>query len=241
MAFSYWPNTDLQIGPWLTAYVGTFLLEARAAGASVPTDVESAVKVRLTGDLRDPLWVVDTVTGSPRDRRASLQQYLGARVVIASYLRADGAPTDSVETTLLAHSSEMAWEDRLALIELLAARADRVEQARTMLRALWSGVTVAGKRLEFTDSLRGPALFPSHIRPAARLLSTTLALDLSNPLLRVLAETIIQQGAAESRYAWNTQDYGAAVVALSQLVRREQDAPAARIVVRAADGRVLFT
>ncbi len=100
---------------------------------------------------------------------------------------------------------------------------------------------MAGKRLEFTDSLRGPALFPSHIRPAARLLSTTLALDPSYPLLRVLAETIIQQGAAESRYVWITQDYGAAVVALSQLVRGEQDAPLRTLVVRAADGRVLFT
>jgi alpha-2-macroglobulin len=112
--------------------------------------------------------------------------------------------------------------------------------ARRLLDESWRAVSVAGTRVEIADSLRGYAPFPSHVRPAARLLTTTLHLRPDHPLIGALAETIIQQGNAERGWSWNTQDYSAAVVSLAELVGRQRASANGDIVMRASDGRVLI-
>ena len=52
--------------------------------------------------------------------------------------------------------------------------------------------------------------------PTARLLSASIVLRPSHPLLAGLVETVLQQGRAESRSAWSTQDYASLVTALAR-------------------------
>jgi hypothetical protein len=53
--------------------------------------------------------------------------------------------------------------------------------------------------------------FYSRVRPTARLLTATLAVDSTNALIGPLVETLVQQGKAGLIDDWNTQDYAAIV------------------------------
>src|SRR5690606_5550042 len=85
---------------------------------------------------------------------------------------------------------------------------------------------------------RGTHYFSSRIRPAARLLEATLAIDPTNAGIVPLVETLVQQGRAEG--AWNTQDYGWAVLALSAFEETQRAADYATIRVRSGR-RTLLT
>ena len=236
-SFAYWPGTSYTVGPWLTAYVGMFLLDARREGLNVPEMAISRIARHLDEYAEIDLAVADTVTGSPHNRRWRLQNLLGIKVVVLRFLREAGAARPSAETSLLANANSMAWEDRLLLADLLWDHATHSARAREMLQHAWSSVQVIGKRIEMADSLRGAAPFPSHIRPAARLLSIARRRDPSNAMLGALAETLIQQGHAEKSYAWNTQDYGEAMEALASLVESQTLTGSMRLSMRSYDGR----
>ena len=78
----------------------------------------------------------------------------------------------------------------------------------------------------------------SRLRPLAWLLSATLAVDPTHPLVGPMVETLIQQGRGE-RWIWNTQDYGTAISALAEFQER-QAAAAAKGVRVSARGRPLL-
>jgi uncharacterized protein YfaS (alpha-2-macroglobulin family) len=118
---------------------------------------------------------------------------------------------------VLARSRDMVWEDRLRLAEVLATRRDVAARARGLVDQAWRGVTLAGNRVDMPDTLLTPRDFPSHVRPAARLLTATLATRPEHPLIGALVETVLQQGRAERSWVWNTQDYASAVNALARL------------------------
>jgi hypothetical protein len=82
--------------------------------------------------------------------------------------------------------------------------------------------------------------FESRVRPIARLLSATLAVDSANTLIGPLVETLVQQGRAGVLSPWNTQDYAAAVAALTAFDKRMR-AGAGRAFTVQSGGRTLFT
>ena len=224
----YWPNWDWS-SPWLSSYAGLFLLDARDAGVKVDPTVIRRIGDYLTWFAREP---VDT-GGINRYEQRWRRLELGERVAIVDYLRRAGAPDTAAERALLRVAVAMTWEDRLRLAEVIAARKDMRADAESIVDAAWLAVTPAGHRVDLPDSSHGPRQFPSRIAPAARLLSASLELRPTHPMLGALMETVLQQGRAESRFAWSTQDYASVVMTLAQF--REDD-PADRIVRARAGG-----
>jgi uncharacterized protein YfaS (alpha-2-macroglobulin family) len=132
----------------------------------------------------------------------------------------------------------MTWEDRLRLAELLATRPDLHTAAEAIVDTAWRTVKNAGARVDLPDSSLTVRDFPSHIAPAARLLTASVALRAGEPRLGALVETILQTGAAERRWVWSTQDYSSMVVALAAFAG---EAAAPRALRVSAGGRALFT
>jgi len=227
-SIKYWPNWDWS-SPWLSSYAGMFLLDARDAGVKVDPTIVRRIGDYLTWFARQP---VDT-GGINRYEQRRRRLELGERVAIVDYLRRAGAPDTAAERALLRVAAAMTWEDRLRLAEVIAARKDVRADAEAIVDAAWRAVTPAGHRADLPDTANGPREFPSRIAPAARLLSASLELRPTHPMLGALVETVLQQGRAESRFAWSTQDYASVVMALSQF--REDD-PADRIVSARAGG-----
>jgi hypothetical protein len=82
--------------------------------------------------------------------------------------------------------------------------------------------------------------FESRMRPIARLLTATLAVDPAHALIGPLVESLAQQGRAEAAgWLWNTQDFGAAVRALAEFDRRHRTDGERTVRVRAG-GRVVL-
>jgi uncharacterized protein YfaS (alpha-2-macroglobulin family) len=239
--FAYFAGSNSSAGSFVTAYAGALLLDAQRAGVAVPETALTGVSDHLEEVLHDGTWKPDTVTGSPANRRYALQRYLGARVVIVQYLRHAGRPQVSVEDSLVSMANHMAWEDRVSLLDVMAARSDLAGQARALLDNMWTGVAVAGRRIEFADSLFGAGPFPSHIRPPSRLLTVTKKLRPDHPLLGALSESILQQSAAEQRWAWNVHDHAFAIEALAEMAQAQRGTGAAHVVVRSTTGGTIFT
>ncbi len=221
--------------PWLTAYVGRTLLEARAAGIPVSDSVLARAGRYVSGALHDPAQLAPVLG----DRARETSWLLAERVAAADFLSRLGRPDVPAENQLLGQAARMAWEDRVALAEMLARRGAR-EPAGRLLDAAWAGVTVQGARAVLpTAAYRERFYFASRVRPAARLLAATLALQPAHPRLGALVESVVQQGRAESGYLWTTQDYAWAVLALTrygQLVPRGAQERTVRVV---QNGRVL--
>jgi uncharacterized protein YfaS (alpha-2-macroglobulin family) len=224
-----WSATDWTT-PWLTAYAGRVLLDAREAGFPVSDSVMSGIANYLTRALHDP----DAVRLALGLQRASVEQVLTERLASVEFLSRLGRPDVPSENLLLGQAARMAWEDRVALAEVLARRGARLPALR-LLDAAWAGVRLRGTRAALpAGAYRHGFYFTSAIRPAARLLTATLALRPDHPLLGALVETLVQQGRAEAQYEWTTQDYGAAVLAL---FRFEQTQAGARDrIVRVRQG-----
>ena len=148
------------------------------------------------------------------DRRRNKLVFAG-NVAAVDYLRHAGEPDTARETALLRVSAGMMWEDRLRLAEMISVRPDLRPQAEAILDGAWKAVTVVGRRVDIPDSAFSVREFPSRVAPAARLLTATLALRPTHPLLAALNETVLQQGRAESAIAWSTQDYASVVLALA--------------------------
>lgn len=210
-AFKYWPNWWWS-SAWLTAYAGTFLLDARDMGVVI----DPGVILRASAYLREASNQPVDTGGMNRYEQRARRLALGERVAAVEFLRRAGQPDTATERALLRAAPAMTWEDRLRLAEVVARRTDMRRAAESMVDVAWSAVTAAGHRVDLPDTARAVRAFPSRIAPAARLLSASIALRPTHPLLSGLVETVLQQGRAESAFAWNTQDYASVVMALAE-------------------------
>ncbi|HET7460200.1 MAG TPA: alpha-2-macroglobulin family protein [Longimicrobium sp.] len=231
-----WSAADWS-SPWLTAYAGRVLLDAREAGFTVSDSVMSGIAGYLTRALHDP-DAVGLALGLPR---VTVEETLTERLAAVDLLSRMGQPDVPSENVLLGQAARMAWEDRVLLAEVLARRGAR-EPALRLLDAAWAGVKVRGTRAYLPPgAYRHGFYFTSAVRPAGRLLTATLALRPNHPMLGALVETLVQQGRAEAEYEWTTQDYGAAVLALFRFEQMQTRAGARDRIVRVRQGGRVVT
>ena len=227
----FWSSTDWTT-PWLTAYAGVVLLDAKAAGLAV----NDSVLARLGGYLEQALVSGQPVVAPVARWYDSSSVRLSDRVMAVDYLSRAGHRDRAAENELLRLSAQLAWEDRARLALVLARNGDRAA-ALTLLEPVWASVKVEGRTATLPREAYRRFYFESRIRPAAFLLSATLALQPGHPLVGPLVETLVAQGRGTS-WAWNTQDYGTAVEALADFEQRQHVA-AARGVRVSAGARTL--
>lgn len=237
--FSNWPGKKAE-DLWFSAYIGSFLRDAADEGLNVSDDLQDEIINHMSSYFEKLVWLDDSLTVGQYDRKFWARREVTDRLVALRYLRDNDRPNVKAEDRLLQLSHLLSWEDNVGLADLIADRRELSNVATTMLLNAWKSVSVAGKRIDMPDSLRSPLLFPSHVRPAARLLLTTMKLMPEHPMIGALAETIIQQGSAEQRWVWNSLDYGSAIEALSQFAVDQRESGNARLVARAKNGWVLF-
>jgi uncharacterized protein YfaS (alpha-2-macroglobulin family) len=228
----FWSATDWTT-PWLTAYAGAVLLEARAAGLAV----DDSVLARVGGYLKRSLAGGQPMIAPVARRYDSSGVRLSERVMAVDYLSRAGLRDRAAENELLRLSAQLAWEDRARLALVLARGGDRAA-ARGLLEPAWGSVKVEGRTATLPPEAYRQFYFESRARPAAYLLSATLAVEPEHPLVGPLVETLVAQGRGVT-WAWNTQDYGTAVEALVDFERR-QHAGAARGVRVRAGSRLLL-
>jgi uncharacterized protein YfaS (alpha-2-macroglobulin family) len=229
----YWSSTDWT-SPWLSAYAGQLMLDARAAGVAVSDTVLSRLADYLSNDLHNATTPIVTQVAHWYDRRSTR---LADRVAAVDFLSRLGRADVPAEHQLLALARQLAWEDRVRLAEVIARRG-MTQQATALLSPAWAQVKVEGRRATLPDSLRTEFYFPSRVRPVARLLTATLAVAPEHPLVGPLVETLTQQ-ARSGMLLWNTQDNGSLVWALSELERRQRGPTGGTLRVRAGN-RVLL-
>jgi uncharacterized protein YfaS (alpha-2-macroglobulin family) len=219
--------------PWLTAYAGAVLLDAKAAGLAVDDSVLARVGAYLKQSLADGRPVVAPVARWYADGSVRLSD----RVMAVDYLSRAGLRDRAAENELLRLSAQLAWEDRVRLALVLARVGDRAA-ARSLLEPAWRSVTVEGRTATLPKASHREFYFWSRLRPAAYLLSATLEVDPAHPLVGPLVETLVAQGRGLD-WVWNTQDYGTAVQALADFQRRQQAAAARGVRVSAGKRLVL--
>jgi alpha-2-macroglobulin len=229
-SIGYWQGGDWST-PWLTAHAARVLLEARAAGFTVDSLVLGRIADYLASSLHHRTGERFAVARW-HERTAVL---LSERVAAADMLSRLGRPDAAVENSLA--GQPLAWEDRVLLAEMLARRG-AVAQARPLLDAAWQGVSRSGRTLELPASGLDH-YFQSTARPAARLLTATLAIEPAHPLLGPLVETLVQQGRAAAARHWNTQDYGSAVLALMAFERHRAPTAGATVRIEGPRGTLL--
>jgi len=229
-------NADDWTTPWLTAYAGRVLVDAREAGFTVSDSVLSGIAGYLTHALHDP----DAVRMALGVQTARVEEVLTERMAAVDLLSRMGRADVPAENMLLSQAARMSWEDRVLLAEILARRGAR-EPALRLLDAAWAGVKVRGTRAYLPPAAYRSSwfYFTSPVRPAGRLLTATLALRPDHPMLGALVETLVQQGRAEAEYEWTTQDYGTAVLALFRF--EQMQAGAGDRVVRVRQGTRVIT
>jgi uncharacterized protein YfaS (alpha-2-macroglobulin family) len=233
-AIGLWSRGDWST-PWLSAYAGRTLLAARAAGLPVNDSVIQRLAVYLTNQLRNPGKLFVPVFHWYDDQKV----WLGERVAAADFLSRAGRPDIPAENDLLQRARSLSWEDRALLAEMLARRRE-IGAARGLLAPAWAQITVEGRRAVLpTDASAKYFYFWSTVRPAARLLTATLAVDPGHQLVGPLVEAVAQRGRADPGWWWDTQDYAAAVEALARYDTYRQRA-AARPVRVTRGTRVLF-
>ncbi|HXW97044.1 MAG TPA: MG2 domain-containing protein, partial [Gemmatimonadales bacterium] len=116
-AIGYWSSSDWST-PWLSAYAGLTLLDARSAGAAVDDSVLSRLARYLRGTLDNPQPIRAPVIDWYND----LQARLGDQVAATDFLSRLGRPHIAAENELLRNAPQLAWEDRVRLAEVLARR-----------------------------------------------------------------------------------------------------------------------
>ncbi len=229
-----WSATDWT-SPYLTAYAGRVLLEARGAGVAVSDSVLARAGRYLTAALSEP-GALRPALGLRAD---VVEAVLTEQLAAADFLSRLGKPHLPLESRLMGQAARLAWEDRVLLAEVLARRR-ATEPARRLLDAAWQGVRVRGTRAVLPEAAyRRDFYFASRVRPAARLLTATLALRPDHAGIGPLVETLVQQGRAEAQLQWTTQDYGWVVLALAAFEGTQRGA-AERAVRLAQGGRTLL-
>lgn len=233
-AIGYWDSGNWST-PWLSAYAGLTLLDAREAGIAVDDSVLSRLARYLRTSLDDPQPIRAPVVSWYNE----LQIKLGDQVAAADYLSRLGKPHVAAENELLRNAAQLAWEDRARLAEVLVRR-KALRAARELLAPAWAATKVEGRRATVPETaFRYRHYFGSRVRPIGRLLLATLAVDSAHALIGPLVETLVQQGRAGVLDYWNTQDYATVVTALA-MVERRMRAGAARPFNVQGGGRTLF-
>ena len=232
----FWSASDWTT-PWLSAYAGLTLLDARAAGVAVDDSALARLGEYLRLHLNSPQPVRAPVVGWYE----GVQSQLSDQVAAVDYLSRLGKADVAAENELLRNAAQLAWEDRARLAEVLTRRR-AVKAARSLLAPTWSAVKIEGRRAVVPDAaLPRHHYFYSRVRPTARLLIATLAVDSANPLIGPLVETLVQQGRAGVLEQWNTQDYAAVVSGLAAFDRRMKSGAARELSVTAEGRRLLVT
>ena len=227
----YWSATDWT-SPWLTAYAGTVLVEAKAAGIAVEDSVLARLARYLVETLKSPQPVIPQIAAYYDARRTALADQVAAADLLSRMGQGDRA----AENSLLRVAPQMSFEDRLRLAEIMARRGD-AKEARDLLAPAWAMVSVDGRRATLPDSVRPDFYFYSRMRPMSRLLIATLAVDPTNRLIGPMVETLAQVGrAASASWDWNTQDLAVAAGALADFEQKTAGSKARHIVVRAVTG-----
>ena len=231
----YWSSNDWT-SVWLSSYAGIVLLDAREAGVAVDTMVLGRLAGFVSAELRGESKPVFSPVTSYYDRR---EIRLRERVAAVDFLSRLRRPEVASENELLRSAALLTLEDRARLAEVLARRAQMAE-ARRLMASTWSQVRVEGRRATLPDSAVAHFYFESAIRPVARILLATLAVDPEHALVGPLAETLAQQGRAEGRsWMWNTQDYASAVSALAALDQRRRQQGERTVGVRSGNRVIL--
>ena len=219
--------------PWLSAYAGQVLLDARAAG--IP--VSDSVLARLGRYLQESLADRGPVHSPVATWYDSSSTRLADRVAAVDYLSRAGLRDKAVENELVRNAAQLAWEDRVRLARVLADGGDR-DAARRLLAPAWAAVKIEGRTAVLPESARRAFYFYSPMRPAAYLLRATLAVDPTHRLVGPLVETLVQQGRGAG-WLWNTQDYGTAMQALAEFQLRQSEVETRTVRVRAGTKVVL--
>jgi uncharacterized protein YfaS (alpha-2-macroglobulin family) len=232
-AIGLWHASDWS-SPWLTAYAGQVMLEAREAGVAVSDTVLQQMAGYLSRALHDPELIrpalPDRLRGGPLE--------LTERLAAVDFLSRLGRPDVSAENQLLGQVPRMAWEDRVLLAEVLGRRGARAP-AKQLLDAAWAGVQVRGTRAILPAGRYGDDFwFHSRVRPAARLMTATLLVEPQHRGLGALVETLARQGDGGDAW-WSTQDYGAAVFALLRFEQAQRGAGDRVVRVRSGDRLVM--
>lgn len=235
----YWSPTDWTT-PWLSAQAALVFADARDAGIAVNDSVVARLARYLQEAAGKPITTQSPTTGfSPvsqfYDKRGAILAEYVAAVDALSRLGKANIP---VENELIRRAPQLAWEDRARLARVLARRG-ALAPARTLLAPLWSSVRIVGRRAELPDSSLGATYFVSQARPAALLLSATVAVQPDHPLVAPLVETLIATGRTSRDMYYNTQDISSSVQALADFERRQRSA-ARRGVRVAVNGRTLL-
>jgi len=224
--------------PWLSEYAGSFLVAAKGAGVAV----DDSVIARLGEYLRKELnaGASSTAQLTPiaswyTDRRTRLSD----RVASVDYLSRIGKPDLAAEHQLTAMASQLWWEDRLRLAEVLARR-NAMKEATTLVAPAWAQVHLEGKRAVLPPAALHDFYFSSHARPMARLLTATLAVNPTHPLVGPIVQALLDQSRSNASL-WNTQDLGSTATALAMFEQRQQSAAARGIRVRSAARTIIET
>jgi uncharacterized protein YfaS (alpha-2-macroglobulin family) len=230
----YWSASDWT-SPWLSAYAGRFLLEAKRGGIAVSDSVLARLGDYLERELRQ---ASDSMPLIPVANWYGVRAvHLADRVAAVDFLSRAGRADVAAENQLLALASQLRWEDRLLLAEVLARRG-AAREALALVSPAWGEVTVEGNRAVLPPRAHEDFYFASRVRPMARLLTATLAVNPTHPLVGPMVETLVRQGQGAS-WLWNTQDAGAVAEALAMFDARQRRAAARGITVRAGT-RTLF-
>ncbi|HTO72970.1 MAG TPA: alpha-2-macroglobulin family protein, partial [Gemmatimonadales bacterium] len=231
----YWSAGDWTT-PWLSAYAGTALLDARAAGTPVDDSVLARLGRYLSESLKHEVMIRAPVIGW----YDAYQVKLSDRVAAVDFLSRLGKPDLPSENELLRQAAQLAWEDRIRLAEVLARRGAS-NAARGLLQPIWSSVRTEGRRAILPDSAFGlNHYFDSRVRPVSRLLTATLAVDSASNLIGPLVETLVQRGRANGGWWWwNTQDYAAAVGGLARYAEFQRNQPPRAVAVNSGNRTLL--
>ncbi len=200
------------------------LLDLRDIGIAVDTTMVRRISVAFTRMLDSVPLYPDTSYGRRQERGYDVASHLQGRLGAVVYLRRIGALRQRELEQLRDHASRLTWEDRAWLALALEQTGDH-PGAQRLLDQLWSGLGVLGNRVDVPDSVLTSVGFPSHIRPVARLLEATMAIEPEHPRLGLLVERLTTRQRAERDEWWNTQDHVSATVALSRFALRERRAP----------------
>jgi uncharacterized protein YfaS (alpha-2-macroglobulin family) len=239
-SFNLWDHSSTWTTPWLTAYAGAFLVEARQAGLGVEKPVLDRAAAWLAQQARNPV----TINSPAAHWQEALQARLRERLAAADFVSRMGEPDLAAENDLVRSAPQMWLEDRVRLASVLARRG-ATRNARMLLEPIWRNVRVEGNRAVYTDSIERPGYFYFHstMRPTARLLQATMAVDSNHALVGPLVQTLVQRGRSERArgyWWWNTQDAAFTATALAEFGRR-QVAARGRGVTVTAGGRTFAT
>ena len=230
----YWGSSDWTT-PWLSAYAGHVLLDARELGIAVDSGVVARLAEYLQATLRGEREVTRNPLSGWYEQRATR---LADQVAAADLLSRLGTPDVGAENELVRMAAQMSREDRVRLAGVLHRRGANAP-ARQLMAAAWSEVRLEGRRASLPDE-RERFYFESSARDEARLLIATLAIEPGHALIGPLVETLVDRGRA-SRGWWNTQDYAFIVQGLAEFERSTRDVSGRAVRVRAGSRVLLQT